>query len=209
MSGPLPPRNLNVPGSGPFVKDPDHYDFPPGSSLPRHFTYWRFPQTQNYAVSPRGHPNTLRLLPSTANLTEFATFDPLAGKTFIGRRQTDTLFTYTIDMSFHPQHEGEEAGATIYLRQERHAELGIVRLNGTNQLRFRAEGPDAPDAVVKAIPDSWCEGITFAIKAFNFTHYALSAGIIYGPLEQVALVNNSLLSLEFTGKNFAQDSCTY
>lgn len=202
MSGPLPPRNLNLPGSGPFVKDPDHYDFAPGSSLPRHFTYWRFPQTKNYAVSPPGHSNKLRLIPSNANLTEFVGFNPLAGKTFIGRRQTDTLFTYTIDMSFSPQRNGEEAGATIYLRQERHAELGLVKLNGTTQLRFHSEGTDLNESttIVKPVPASWCEGMTFEIKAFNFTHYSLSAGIIHGPLETVALVNNSLLSLEFTGK---------
>ncbi|KAK4561534.1 hypothetical protein LTR86_004852 [Recurvomyces mirabilis] len=201
MSGPLPPRNVNIPGTGPFVKDPDHYTFPPGSSLPRHFTYWRFPKAQNYVVSPAGHSNTLRLIPSNSNLTEFDTFDPRAGKTFIGRRQTDTLFTYTIDMSFTPQHSGEEAGATIYLRQERHAEIGVVNLNGTTHLRFRAEGPDAPATVKKPIPNSWCEGISFEIKAFNFTHYSLSAGARGGHLETFAQVNNSLLSLEFTGKS--------
>ena len=77
-----------------------------------------------------------------------------------------------------------------------------MKTNGTTQLRFHSEGTDLNESttIVKPVPTSWCEGMTFEIKAFNFTHYSLSAGIIYGPLETIALVNNSLLSLEFTGK---------
>ncbi|KAK5693886.1 hypothetical protein LTR17_024935 [Elasticomyces elasticus] len=200
MSGPLPPKNLKVPGTGAFVKDPDYYTFPPGSSLPRHFTFWRFPHTQNYAISPRGHPNRLRLTPSNANLTSFPTFDPLAGQTFVARRQVDTLFTYTINMEFSPSKQGEEAGVSAFLSQDLHADLGVVYTNGAPYLRFRAEGPGAPATVVKPMPKSWCEtGVSFEIEAFNFTHYSLSAGAKGTVLETFALVNNSLFSTSFTG----------
>ena len=202
MSGPLPPKNLKVPGTGPFVKDPDYYTFPRGSSLPRHFTYWRFPHKADYTISPPGHANKLRLTPSNANLTAFDSFDPLAGQTFVARRQTDTLFTYTIDLGFSPSREGEEAGATIFLSQDRHADIGVVYTNGAPHLRFRAEGPDAPATVVKAMPASWCEGLQLQIEAFNFTHYSLSAGAQGDRLETLALVNNSILSTSFTGKSF-------
>jgi beta-xylosidase len=203
MKGPLPPADLDIPGDGPFVKDPDHYTFAPGSSLPMHFTFWRFPQTQNYKISAAGHPNTLRLIPSNANLSAFPAFKPLDGQTFVGRRQTDTLFRYTIDMQFAPSAVGEEAGATIFLRQEAHAELGLVKAANGLVLRFRAQGPGAPATVIKPVPASWAgSAITFQIKAFNFTHYSLSAGLAkQGKLEQFALVNNSLLSTSFTGRS--------
>jgi beta-xylosidase len=202
MSGPLPPRDLNIPGVGPFVKDPDYYTFPRGSLLPRHFTFWRFPHVENYVISPPGHANRLRLTPSNYNLTANITdaFDPLAGQTFIGRRQTDTLFQYSVDMEFRPSCEGEEAGVTVFLRQEANAELGVVHLDGKPQLRFRAEGPDAPPTVVQALPNGWKSGLTLQIKAFNFTHYSLSAGLKGSKhLQTLALLNNSMVSTSFTG----------
>jgi len=201
QSGPLPPKDLNVPGDGAFVRDPDHYTFPPGSSIPKHFTYWRFPQEKNYAISPRGHKNTLRLTPSNANLTAFPSFEPLDGQTFLGRRQTDTLFNYTIDMQFSPIKGGEEAGVTIFLSQDRHADLGIAYVHGKPHLRFRASGPDAPEKVVKPVEQSWLDkGVTLQIEAFNFTHYSLGVAT-KGSVEfdTIALVNNSLLSTSFTG----------
>ena len=203
MEGPLPAEDLNVPGDGPFVKAPDHYSFPPRSSLPKHFTYWRFPQEEKYTISPRGHPNTLRLLPSNANLTAFPTFDPLAGQTFVGRRQVDTLFKYSVDMKFTPKSEGEEAGATIFLRQERNAVLGLIYTEDGPQLRFKAEGPDAPATVTKVVPRSWAkQGLRFEIEAVNFTHYEFSAGPKHGgKLETIAYVDNALFSTSFTGES--------
>ncbi|KAK3066879.1 hypothetical protein LTR53_016578 [Teratosphaeriaceae sp. CCFEE 6253] len=200
MSGPLPPKNLNVPGTGRFVKDPDYYTFPRGSLLPRHFTFWRFPHKKNYAISPPGHANCLRLTPSNANLTSFATFDPPAGQTFIGRRQVDTLFTYSVDLEFSPSKQGEEAGVTIFLSQERHGDLGVVYTNEAPHLRFRAEGPGAPATILKSMPAAWCEtGVHLEIKAINFTHYSLSAGAKGWSVERVALLDNALLSTSFTG----------
>jgi beta-xylosidase len=205
MSGPLPPQDLNIPGTGPFVKDPDHYTFPRGSTLPRHFTFWRFPHPEKYTISPAGHTNSLRLSPSNANLTGFPSFSATAGQTFVGRRQTDTLFRYTIDMEFSPSSKGEEAGVTMFLAQERNAALGIVYTKGAPHLRFRASGPEAPATVLKPLPKGCEDGnIKFEIHAFNFTHYSFSAGPIghkgKGKMEEIALVDNALFSTSFTGR---------
>lgn len=201
MSGPLPPPNRNLPGTGTFVKDPDYYNFPPGSTLPRHFTFWRFPKTQNYVISPPSHANTLQLTPSNANLSQFPSFNPLDGQTFVGRRQTDTIYVFDIDMRFAPTKQGEEAGVTMFLTQDMHTDLGVVYLDGLPHLRFRAEGPNAPATVTKRIPQSWCEneGIHFEIKGYNFTHYAMAAGAAGQVLKIFAYVNNSILSTSFTG----------
>ncbi|KAI4738422.1 xylosidase : arabinofuranosidase [Aureobasidium sp. EXF-12298] len=201
MEAPLPPVNKNIRGSGAFVRDPDYYKFPPGSSIPSHFSYWRFPQTQNYAVSPKGHANTLRLLPSRANLTGDAAFVPTDGITFIGRRQTDTLFTYNVNVDYAPSEIGEESGVTLFLTQSYHADLGIVRLNKTGTyLRFRAEGPDAPKETVVSIPQKWCDqGMQLQIQAYNITHFSFSAGPKGGQIKQIATIPATLVSNGFTG----------
>lgn len=202
MSGPLPPIDKSIKGTGAFIKDPDYYKFPPGSSIPSHFAYWRFPKTENYIVSPKGHPNTLRLLPSYANLTAYPSFIPTDGITFIGRRQTDSLFTYSVNIDYSPSTVGEESGVSLFLTQDYHADLGIVRLNGTGSyLRFRAHGSNAPSETVVPIPQHWCaEGIKLQIQAYNITHFSFSAGSQQGPVERIATVPATFVSNGFTGK---------
>ncbi|KAG9567341.1 glycoside hydrolase family 43 protein, partial [Aureobasidium melanogenum] len=205
MEAPLPSVNKNIRGTGAFVRDPDYYTFPPDSSVPSHFSYWRFPQTQNYAISPNNHPDTLRLLPSRANLTGDAAFVPTDGITFIGRRQTDTLFTYSVDVYYSPSEIGEESGVTLFLTQSYHVDLGIVRLNKTgNYLRFRAEGSDAPQEIVVSIPQEWCDqGMRLQIQAYNVTHFSFSAGSKGGQIKQIATVPATLVSNGFTGMEFS------
>ncbi|THY50312.1 xylosidase : arabinofuranosidase [Aureobasidium pullulans] len=201
MAGPLPAVNKNIRGSGAFVKDPDYYKFSPGSSIPSHFSYWRFPKTEDYAVSPKGHPNALRLLPSRSNLTGDATALPTDGITFIGRRQTDTLFTYSVDVDFSPSSVGDESGVTLFLTQNYHADLGIVRLNKTGMfLRFHAEGPATPKDTIVAVPQKWNKQVlTLQIQAYNTTHFCFSAGPRAGQMQQIATVPATLVSNGFTG----------
>lgn len=65
----FPPVDKDIDGSGPYIDEGDDIAFAPNSTLPAHFTYYRFPNTSSFAISPSGHPNTLRLSPSTLNLT--------------------------------------------------------------------------------------------------------------------------------------------
>lgn len=103
-SWPLPPQTraraypeVAIPGSGPFIEDPDIVDFPPDSAIPPHFLYWRFPPKDAFAVSPQGHPNTLRLRPPQSNLTSSAPLSTLSELSLIMRVQTDTLFRFSVD----------------------------------------------------------------------------------------------------------------
>lgn len=204
MSGPLPPIDKSIAGTGAFARDPDYYDFEPGSSIPTHFTYWRFPIKDSYAISPPGHPYTLQLRPSYANLSAYAGFEPATGQTLIMRRQTDSLFTYSVDVNFTPENVGEESGVTLFLNQDAHADLGIVSLNSSASpyLRFRAEGPDAPASVLTAIPKTWLgEDITLRIQAYNITHFSFSAAAKYAAsgFRTIAHVPATLVSSGFTG----------
>ena len=102
----------------PFADASDYITFPPGSSLPIHFVHWRIPVNSSYTVSPTGHPNTLRLSPSKLNLTAYdGNYAGPGGQTFVGRRQTDTLFTFSVNLQFSPQAQGDEAGISVFLTQ--------------------------------------------------------------------------------------------
>ncbi|KAI1175626.1 glycosyl hydrolase [Nemania sp. FL0916] len=139
MSGWAMPRaDKELPGPGPFITEGDVIDFEPGTSLPAHFTYWRYPIPSSYVVSPPEKPGTLRLAPSRLNLTALnGNYAGPEGQTFVGRRQQDTLFTFSVDMEFPPSTPGKakseigteaEAGVSVFLTQNHHFDLGVVML---------------------------------------------------------------------------------
>ncbi len=186
---PLPKPNKDFKGIGSFLGDPDVIDFVPGSELPAHLVTWRWPQDGAFVISPPDHPHTLRLVPSKA-LTA-TDIEPLAGAnglSLLMRQQTDTLFTFTVDVSFSPKVLGDEAGVTVFLTQKQHIDLGIVMLPFPSNsselqpcLRFRTTGAGTsvyplPQTLVKALPEFWVKGsVTLEIKTNNDTHYTFSA----------------------------------
>lgn len=161
-----------------------------GKTLPPHFTYWRPPIKGAYdivplpAASPTGGnttwkgvvspsnstalktTNTLRLLPSTLNLTGLdGNYAGPGGQTFVGRRQQHTLFTFRVDVTYQPIASREdEAGVSVFLTQNHHLDLGLVRLadttpvkNGTTEYRsnnvyLRFRGITSGDAAVAHLP---------------------------------------------------------
>ncbi|KAI7783966.1 Xylosidase : arabinofuranosidase [Diaporthe eres] len=184
MTGPLPPTNKRIPGDGHWVNEPDVVDFAPGSDIPRHFFFWRPPKTSLFAVSPEGHPGTLQISPSPVNLSATPDFKPAEdGLGFIARKQSATLFNYTVDVSFNPEVEDEEAGISVFLTQFQHIDLGIVNLpanNGTNTtqaFRFRVEASGkpnitVPETVVIPIPNAWrSDKIRLSVSAVSDSLY--------------------------------------
>ncbi|KAK1765162.1 glycosyl hydrolase [Phialemonium atrogriseum] len=198
MSGwPLPPASRDVPGTGPFNSDPDVYDFEEGTALPRNLIHWRVPREGTFSVTSKG----LQIVPSRNNLTgtpQSEVTPELSGQqglAFVGRRQTDTLFTFSVDLSFSPQSAGQEAGITIFLTQLNHIDLGVVLLPANNNsscssksnkhrrstrqlsFRFRAVGTGTPPAPrIVAVPEGWADGpIRLQIRTANATHYNLAA----------------------------------
>ncbi|KAJ7469966.1 xylosidase : arabinofuranosidase [Mycena galericulata] len=175
------PVSTDVRGVGPIYGTPDVFDFTPGSAIPSNLLFWRWPDLDSFTVSPPGHPNTLRILPSPDISTTSA--DPIS---LIARLQTDTLFEFSIDVAFAPTDLNEEAGATVFLTQVQHIDLGIVLLvdsakgPATPHLRLRTDGGGnlgtaPPPPVIHSIPSSWHGPITLTIRANNDTHYTFSA----------------------------------
>ncbi|EKG13464.1 Glycoside hydrolase family 43 [Macrophomina phaseolina MS6] len=210
---PLPPPDHSIAGTDPFISSPDIVDFEPGSALPLHFLHWRFPRADAYEISPPGHDYSLRLKPSKLNLTSYDGQNATEDQTLLARRQVDTLFTFSVDVTFSPQQQEEEAGVSVFLTQNHHIDLGIVLLPLQNDsdtsptlkphFRFRATSYVAvPDPVVVPVPDAWLnQSLRLEIKASNVTHYAFSAGPTahQSQMMTVAYGAGSLVSWGFTG----------
>ncbi|THX44199.1 xylosidase : arabinofuranosidase [Aureobasidium pullulans] len=207
MSGPLPPTDLDIHAHGRFIGGPDIVEFGPGSDIPIHFTYWRFPISGAYTVSPAKHPHTLRLVPSALNLTGSPNHALSDGQTFISRRQTDTLFTYSVDINFLAAAENEEVGVSVFLTQDQHLDLGLTKLNNVTYLRFRGRSSKEipPAEILHRVDTSWLAGkVRFQIDAFNATHYRFLAGKVEEdvdrvPLREIAVAPASLVSGGYTG----------
>lgn len=218
MSGPLPSTNRDIPGSGPFADDGDDLDFAPFTDLPKNLMTWRQQNASLFTVSPIGHPNTLRIYPSRANLTGDKYFVADSGsQAFISRLQSSTLFTYSVDVSFWPTGEGEEAGISVFLSQLQHIDLGIVLLRSTQgilqpHLRFRVEASGLPgvavlDTEIIPIPLSWRQGpIKLSISTPDDRTFEFSAGTASRPNHATILGRASAEivsggSGKFTGKD--------
>jgi hypothetical protein len=148
-------------------------------------------------VSPPDHPGTLELTPSSFSITDgykniVAGYD-VGHRTLVVRKQTDTLFQYSVDIEFAPKAANEEVGVTAYLNQVQNHALGIVNLpnnastNATagqqSALCFRfitsskgsLESLDKPP-VLMPVPGEWRQHpIRLYIQAQNETHYTFSA----------------------------------
>lgn len=146
----------------------------------------------------------------------------------MGRRQQDTLFTYSVNLDFSPTGTEQEAGVTAFLTQNHHLDLGVVMLPansstgafpGTNatspsnstelkpHFRFRGISYIAvPKPIIVPVPDAWVgKALRLEIKASNMTHYALSAGPADALSQMKTIIEtaNSPVSWGFTGKNIA------
>ncbi|KAJ7161505.1 glycosyl hydrolase [Mycena crocata] len=119
IHGPILPPRPHIRGDGPLISSPDSIEFTPKSTLPLHFAHWRIPDAKAYAISPAGHENTLRLLPSLLNLTGFDANSAPTPQTFVGRRQVHSRFVYSVDMQYTPRAAEEEAGISVFLTQVR------------------------------------------------------------------------------------------
>ncbi|OLN87271.1 Non-reducing end alpha-L-arabinofuranosidase BoGH43A 5 [Colletotrichum chlorophyti] len=206
MTGPLPPTNRDVPGDGHWMDEPDSVDFEPGSSLPRHFFFWRPPKASLFAISPEGHPNTLQIAPSPVNLSATPEFQPAEdGLGFVARKQSATLFDFNVDVSFNPKVEDEEAGITVFLTQAQHIDLGIVNLpacSGTTRIprfRFQVEASGkpnitVPETVVVPVPKSWrSETVRLSVSAVSDSEYVFGAAPASRPEEYVEIGSASAL----------------
>jgi hypothetical protein len=192
------------------VEDGDDYGFE-GDSLPLHFTHFRFPPEDMYTISEDG----LEVNPSFYNLTGDQSFEPSDRLSYVGRRQTDTYFTYYVDIEYEPETEGEEAGVTLFANQWQHADLGLVLLDGKLQARLRSTAFGADNTTIDSagsetivdVPEELVgETVRLQIQAALDTEFEFSFGAACedGDLELVGTISGALTSganAQFTGKS--------
>ncbi|KAK5653367.1 hypothetical protein OQA88_9059 [Cercophora sp. LCS_1] len=219
----LPPSNATaLRGAGQYVASSDSLTFSSNTTLPLHLTHWRYPHPTSYTLSPTSlllHPSYLNLTALNGNYA-----GPLHGpdgQTFIGRRQTHTLFTYRITLSYNPTTLNEEAGVSAFLTQNHHITMGIALLPasasthpfpGTNtsletgtdlipQVRFQAASyVPVPKTTVMPLPKEWRGSeLVLEIKAVTSSHYAFGVGKAGGEIKTVKVADNDAVSWGFTG----------
>ncbi|KAL2213029.1 hypothetical protein CC79DRAFT_1351982 [Sarocladium strictum] len=181
MSGwTLPAETRDVPGDKPFVNDGDSYPFTDeDASIPATFLYWRVPRSGSFTPTSTG----LRITPSRANLTGQIEHDNLSGRrglSFVGRRQTHTIFDFSVDLTFSPTEVNQEAGVTIFLTQYNHIDLGVQLTEaGGKQLHFHAEGTGASEVNdLVDLPESVADAETVRlwVRAVDQRTFEVSVG---------------------------------
>ncbi|KAJ0424007.1 glycosyl hydrolase [Aspergillus carlsbadensis] len=190
MRGPLPRKQ---PVKNP-INRPEHLTFPPGSEIPKHLMHWRLPDEAAYAVSPRGHRNTLRLTPSDfgPSYNGSSVTDPI---TFLARRQTDTLFSFSVDLEFNPESAHVEAGVSVFLTQEQHIDLSIVNTAShklIRSLQLKTYGRGNYDGslrnITTDIPRGWVgKKITLTVEALDDEKYQFSASLASRPRKGISI----------------------
>lgn len=221
MSGPLPPTNKNIPGNGHWIDEADEVDFEPGSVLPKHFFFWRPPQKSLFTISPKGHPNTLAITPSNVNLSATIDWDPdVDGLGFVARKQSATLFNYSIDVSFSPKLDQEEAGISVFLTQLQHIDLSIINLPACNgktlvpRFRFSVEASGkpnttVPETIIVPVPKTWrSETIRLSVYAASDSEYVFGAAPASRPEEYIELGSASALIVSGGSGPFTGQYCS-
>ncbi|KAK4239382.1 glycosyl hydrolase [Achaetomium macrosporum] len=175
----LPQRTRDVPGTGPFNDDPDVYDFGRtggkggGAIIPRNLVHWRVPRAGAFEVTMG---KGLRVLLGRNRLDGWPGGDEPAAKavSFIGRRQTDSLFRFRVDLEFEPSADGQEAGVTAFLTQQANVQLGVVLVGEQLSFRFNVSG----EVTERAVPKGWVgKLIRMEIKMAKPTEYIFSAAL--------------------------------
>lgn len=182
---PLPKETRDVPGVGPFNGDPDELIFDSSSTIPKHFLFHRVPNFDHFRFTDDG----LEITPSRSNLTGKPESSDVAltgrrGISFIGRRQTATIFDFGVDLSFTPMDVEQEAGITVFLAQENHVEISLTYLTPCGEesgvfLRFRGFGAESPRQSWFRLPQDWLEAkaIRLHIEARDAESYVFGASI--------------------------------
>ncbi len=165
----LPRQTRDVPGRGPFNGEPDEYDFEEREGWPRNLVHWRVPREGAFTVRKGLRValgrNTLAGVPGGEE-------DGAKAVSFVGRRQTHSLFRFGVDLEFEPRAEGQEAGVTAFLTQAANVQLGVARVGGQLSLRFNVSGT----VTTRAVPREWAgETVRLEIRAETPNEFKFSA----------------------------------
>lgn len=181
----------------------DDITFHPNTTLPPHFQLWRYPNPSHFTISPEDRPNTLRITPSSLNLTGLnGNYAGPEGQALVGRKQQDTLFTFSVSLDFEPVAEGEEAGVSAFLTQNHHLDLGVVALPAGS------ETASFPGAASEGDEDGTDDGEEEETRGGDLVPYFRFRAESYTPVPEPLVVPvpeawvGETLRLEIAAKNY-------
>ncbi|CAI6092335.1 unnamed protein product [Clonostachys chloroleuca] len=198
----LPSSSRPVSQNGPKVDADDQITFKVGVTLPSHFIHHRVPPLNAFTVTDGG----LRIEPSRANLTGDNKHTDMAltgqhGLSFIGRRQTHTVFRFSVDLLFNPHSGGQQAGISVFRSQDEHIDLSIVRMSnktatGSCSALFFGLSSISPSTSMEEqlfpVPQGWENGpIRLHVEASNASNYIFSVSRMGKTQEAITLGNVS------------------
>lgn len=111
-----------------WPEQPARDDFE-GGKLDMKWTFLRNPAEQSWSLTQR--PGFLVLH------GQAATLDEPGSPAFVGRRLCHFSCSMGAKLEFEPQHDGEEAGITMYMDGKHHYDLAVKLIQGRKQLIFR------------------------------------------------------------------------
>jgi beta-xylosidase len=191
----LPASTRDIPGNGPFNSDPDVYNFTKETPIPRNLVHWRVPRDGAFTVTEQG----LQVVLGKNDLAGSPGGSKPAAKaiSFIGRRQTESTFSFSVDLSFTPKAGKQEAGVTAFLTQAANIQLGVI-LDG-QQLSFRFNSTESQNRKT-AVPASWIgKPIRLQIQMLSPTEYTFSAMLTSDEQTRIEIAKASAKQLSPSG----------
>lgn len=173
----------------------DVFDFEPGSQLPGNAFNWRLPVQKNYAISPDGQDDTLKMASSVLDLTGWdADSTRSLSQTILARRQEHTCFRFSVDVEWDGLLTGDENEVSVTALQDeaQHFDFSVAMLKRDNSegpvphIRFRGistrnyrlperfKYEDGTSPLPEALMG---QKIRLQVEALDATHYAFSAGL--------------------------------
>lgn len=149
-------------------------------------------------------PETYSLEAQDGHLRLFAKPEVIEARgrySFMGIRQKESDFTYTVKMRFLPKDEGLEAGITLLQQDDNHLKYTLLRRNNryTVQVVLKEQNK-APRLIRRAALDDYAGEILLRVvsknRRYHYT-YALHGGESYHPLAETKATH--LLSRGYTG----------
>jgi hypothetical protein len=157
--------------------------------------YWRVPRDGAFKTTQKG----LEVALGRNNLAGSPGGSEPAAKAvnFIGRRQTDSTFEFSVDLSFDPKADGQEAGITAFLWQTANIQLGLMRSSGSTYLRYNSTEQREKKT---AVPASWLgKPMRLQITMPDPRTYVFSAMLASDKSQQISFGKASTTQLSPSG----------
>ncbi|MBZ0302988.1 MAG: glycoside hydrolase family 43 protein [Anaerolineae bacterium] len=181
----------SLPGESPVYDDEQTKDYHEDFAIPELALHWNFlrnPRSEDWSLD--SHPGNLTLYGSELTL------DDAGSPACVLRRQQHFRCLISTGTTFDPARDGEEAGLTVFMNENHHYDLALVRWNGQRCaiVRRRIGSLSAIVAQMPLPPGR----VTLAVEA-DYLYYIFRCGLTGGEMHTLATGETRYLSTEVAG----------